>query len=213
MKKRILQALLIMTMILSLFATSAFASPNISLVNGASGADVKTLQTYLMANGFSVTANGEFDSETENAVKQYQASLGLEATGVMEAKTFERLARVEEFIKIAYSKMGVKYVRGGKGPSKFDCSGFVYWTMNQAGIKQGYMNSAAWQKCKTYQKIKNFNSLMRGDVISFKGHVAIYLGNGQMINASSSNKSVAIAKNIQRSSYWKKNFVAGYRIF
>ncbi len=232
MKKKILSALLILTMVLSVFLTTAFAAktetpeptptpsstapvePTLPLQLGVKGEIVKTLQTYLIANGYTLTVSGEYDTATEAAVKLYQAAVGYEVTGITDTKTFERLANVENFLAIAQSKLGIRYVRGGKGPIKFDCSGFVYWTMNQAGIKQGYMNSRAWQKCKTYTRVKKITELLRGDVISFKGHVAIYLGNGQMIDASSSNRKVVIRTNsILKSSYWKRNFVRGFRLY
>lgn len=123
-------------------------------------------------------------------------------------------ANVETFIAIAKSKLGSKYVRAGKGPNTFDCSGFVYWCLNQAGVKQGYMTSSAWQKTTKYQRITSMNALERGDIVSFKGHVGIYLGDGKMIDASSSEGKVRITSStIQNSSYWKRNFVAGFRVF
>ena len=120
---------------------------------------------------------------------------------------------METFISVAKSKMGSKYVRGGKGPNTFDCSGFVYWCLNQAGVSQSYMTSASWQKTTKYQRISSMSSLKRGDVISYKGHVGIYLGDGQMIDASSSEGKIRICSNIQSSSYWTRNFVCGFRIF
>ena len=105
-------------------------------------------------------------------------------------------------------------MRAGKGPNTFDCSGFVYWCLNQAGVTQGYMTSASWQKTTKYQRISDMNKLEAGDIVSFKGHVGIYLGGGKMIDASSSEGKVRITGSaIQNSSYWKRNFVAGFRVF
>jgi peptidoglycan hydrolase-like protein with peptidoglycan-binding domain len=120
-------------------------------------------------------------------------------------------ANVETFISIAESKLGSRYVRGGKGPNTFDCSGFVYWCLNQAGVKQGYMTSASWQKTTRYQRIGSMSDIRRGDVISFRGHVGIALGDGKMIDASSSQGQIRITN--LSSSYWQRNFVCAYRIF
>src|ERR1700722_16041594 len=50
--------------------------------NGSSGTDVTALQTALAAKGFSAgTPDGVFGTGTENAVKAFQASLGLSADG------------------------------------------------------------------------------------------------------------------------------------
>jgi peptidoglycan DL-endopeptidase CwlO len=121
---------------------------------------------------------------------------------------------VSQFIAVAKTKLGSRYVSGGKGPNVFDCSGFVYWCLNHAGVTQSYMTSAMWQKCGKYQKISNMGDLQAGDVISYKGHVAIYIGNGQQIDASSSNGHIRITTgSIFNSSYWKSHFVCGFRIF
>jgi peptidoglycan hydrolase-like protein with peptidoglycan-binding domain len=120
-------------------------------------------------------------------------------------------ANVETFISVAESKLGSRYVRGGKGPTTFDCSGFVYWCLNQAGVKQGYMTSASWQKTTRYQRIGSMSEIRRGDVISFRGHVGIALGDGKMIDASSGQGKVRITN--LSTSYWQRNFVCAYRIF
>lgn len=132
---------------------------------------------------------------------------GNEATGSADS------AGVERFIAIAEQQLGKPYVLGGKGSDVFDCSGFVYYCLNQAGVNQGYMTSATWQGCTKYPIVSNMNDLQRGDVISFKGHVGIYLGGGRMIDASSTQGKIRICDNIQSSSYWTSHFVKGLRIF
>lgn len=115
------------------------------------------------------------------------------------------------FVSIAKSKLGAKYVYGAKGPSTFDCSGFVYWVLKQAGVRQSYMTSASWNVTGRYQKITSMSSIKKGDVITFRGHVGIALGNNQMIDASSSQGKVRITN--LSSSYWTRNFVNAFRIF
>ncbi len=181
---------------------------------GSVGANVEMLQEYLIANGCTLMVTGEFDAYTESAVKLYQAAVGYEVTGIVDERTFERLADIENFLAIASSKLGCKYVSGGKGPNRFDCSGFVYWVMNESGVEQAYMNSRAWPRCRTYTKIKRMEDLLRGDILCFKGHMAIYLGQGIMINASGSNGKVVIREgSILESRYWRKVFVCGFRVF
>ncbi len=221
---------MILTMAFALFNPTAYAAtmrPVISepgdgwteesfdpLQRGSVGENVKTLQKHLIANGYSLMINGEFDVYTELAVKCYQAAAGYDITGVADERTFARLGKVENFLAIADSRLGYRYVRGGKGPNKFDCSGFVYWVLNRSGIEQAYMNSRAWPRSKTYTKIKKMEDLIRGDILCFRGHMAIYLGEGQMINASGSNGKVVIREgSIFESSYWRKVFVCGFRVF
>ncbi len=129
-------------------------------------------------------------------------------------------SKVEKFISVAKSKLGCPYVRGAKGPNRFDCSGFVYWCLNQAGVKQSYMTSISWRSCSKYKRITSMSSLKRGDVLVFKGktnstgHVGIYLGSGKMIDASSGAGKVRITdSNILNSTYWKEHFLMAYRIW
>ena len=121
-------------------------------------------------------------------------------------------SKVEQFIEVAKSKLGCKYVLGAKGPEQFDCSGFVYWCLNQVGVKQGYMTSKGWKATTKYPIVSKMSDLQRGDIISYEGHVGIYLGNNQMIDASSAEGKVRIT-NIYSVSYWKKHFIKGVRVF
>lgn len=122
-------------------------------------------------------------------------------------------SKVEKMISAAESKLGSKYVFASKGPSTFDCSGFVYYCLNQAGANQSYMTSSAWAGSSKYPKITNTSNLQRGDILVFKGHVGIYMGNGKMIDASSSKGKVVTRTGIWSSSYWNRNFICGFRVF
>ncbi|MBQ6003750.1 MAG: peptidoglycan-binding protein [Clostridia bacterium] len=118
---------------------------------------------------------------------------------------------VSALIKAAESRMGCPYVRGAKGPSKFDCSGFVYWCLNNAGVKQGYMTSFGWRSCSKYQRINSRKSVKAGDILVFKGHVAIAISNDMMIDASSSKGK--IVKRTSYGTYWDTRWICAYRIF
>ena len=41
---------------------------------------------------------------------------------------------------------------GAKGSNSFDCSGFVYYCLNRAGVNQGYMTSEAWSQSTKYRR-------------------------------------------------------------
>jgi cell wall-associated NlpC family hydrolase len=102
-------------------------------------------------------------------------------------------------------------VRTAKGPSSFDCSGFVYWCLNQVGVNQGYMTSSSWSGCTKYTRIGSMADAQRGDIIVYSGHVAIYAGNGVVIDASSSNGGVV--RRASTSPWFSRNFICAYRIF
>ncbi len=113
---------------------------------------------------------------------------------------------MEAFVSAALAQEGKKYVLGGKGPDTFDCSGLVYYALNQSGNSIGYMTSGGWAK-SGYATI-GYNDLQRGDVICVSGHVAIYLGDGMMVDGSSSNGKVVVR---QIGSWIKNNFICGKR--
>lgn len=91
--------------------------------------------------------------------------------------------------KTALSKLGSRYWWGKTGPSYFDCSGFVYWTYNNAGYKIPRLTA------KEYAKYgRSVSSPIPGDIITFKfgsqvSHVGIYIGNNQFIHASGKGSS------------------------
>ncbi len=115
---------------------------------------------------------------------------------------------------IGYAKayLGYPYDRGGKGPTSFDCSGFVYWCLKNNGVSLKYMTSSAWANANL-PTVTSFSKLEPGDILCYKGHVGIYMGGGQMIDASSSNGKVRIASNISKSSYWSRNFICAKRVY
>ena len=121
------------------------------------------------------------------------------------------MGSVDRFISAAQSKIGCRYSKGGKGPDKFDCSGFVYWCLRQAGMNQKYLTSSGWRSVSGYTKVTSLSSLQRGDIIVFRGHVGIAMGDGTMIDASSGNSRV-----IHRScmgDWSRRNFICAWRIF
>ena len=95
---------------------------------------------------------------------------------------------VAKFLAAAKSRLGTPYVWGGAGPTQFDCSGLVQWSMAQAGI---VMPRVAADQARTGPLLR-LSDLRPGDLLfyhtdptapSYISHVAIYIGNGQMIQA------------------------------
>ena len=112
-------------------------------------------------------------------------------------------------ISVASSKIGCPYVWGSKGPNSFDCSGFVYWCLNQSGVGISYMSSAGWRSPGRFKRV-SYGELQAGDIIVVSGHVGIATGGGGVIDASSSNGRVV---NRSLNGWWASHFIAGWRIF
>lgn len=117
---------------------------------------------------------------------------------------------VQALLDVAASKVGSKYVWGAKGPNSFDCSGFVYWSLNQIGVRQSYLTSSGWRTIGKYKKITNYDDIQPGDIVIEKGHMGIAAENGKVIDASSGNGKVVYR---QRTKWWRDNFIVAWRIF
>jgi len=217
--------------------TSSDAQPN-GLTLGEQGDTVTRIQQLLNKYGYLTSSNvtGYYGEITEKAVKSFQSNNGLNADGSVGQLTMNKLtgsnakkagssgasgnssksgtvtggSGVSGLLSIARSKLGSSYVWGSKGPNSFDCSGFVYWCLNQSGVRQSYLTSSGWRNVGKYTKISSFGSLQAGDIIVVSGHVGIVAGGGSVIDASSSNGRV-----VERSlsSWWRNNFICGWRIF
>ena len=124
--------------------------------------------------------------------------------------------KANEVIAYAKTLLGKPYVWGAQGPNSFDCSGFTYYVFkNKAGIILP-RTSSAQSKYGTYV---SRNNLRAGDLVFFDtnganngqvSHVGLYIGNGQMIHASYSQKKIVIDN--FNSSYFKRTFVNGRRV-
>jgi peptidoglycan DL-endopeptidase CwlO len=97
-------------------------------------------------------------------------------------------AQVVAFLKAAESRLGMPYVWGGAGPTEFDCSGLVQWSMAQAGI---VMPRVAADQALSGPRVA-VSQLQPGDLLFYHtdptapdyiSHVAIYLGDGVMLQA------------------------------
>lgn len=124
--------------------------------------------------------------------------------------------RIDTFIKVAKSKIGCEYVLGDKGPNTFDCSGFVYYCLKQAGVSVSRMDASGFSKVSKWKNITSISDLQKGDLVFFcsekssrVSHVGIYIGGGEMIDASSSEGKV-VRRSVS-TNYWKKYFVNGRR--
>ena len=120
------------------------------------------------------------------------------------------IAQARQFI-------GLKYIWGGTSSYGFDCSGFMFRLYQSQGIYIPRNSTSQSQEGLAIGK----QNLLPGDLLFFstengKGyihHVGMYIGNGIMIHAPSSNseiKETRIDDNPYREEYWGARRYADY---
>ena len=101
------------------------------------------------------------------------------------------------FLRAAESRVGMPYVWGAAGPTAFDCSGLVQWSLAQAGVA---MPRVAADQARTGPAVP-VSQLEPGDLLFYHtdptapgyiSHVAIYLGKGLMIQAPQPGMDVQV---------------------
>lgn len=81
-------------------------------------------------------------------------------------------------VQAALGQLGTPYVWGGTTPAGFDCSGLVQWAYRQAGVE---LPRTAEEQAVGQQV--SADELQPGDLAVWDGHVAMYTGDGMMVEA------------------------------
>ncbi|WP_019926011.1 C40 family peptidase [Nocardia sp. BMG111209] len=106
----------------------------------------------------------------------------------------------KKFLDTALKQAGDPYVYGAEGPNAFDCSGLVQYSAQQAGIKN-MPRTASEQYYATRNHPVSPADLQPGDLIfpdaqfneaGGPGHVMIYVGNGQVVEAPHTGDHVKV---------------------
>ena len=150
-------------------------------VHGAHGAAVEPLMSQVSAG-----------------VTRSQVSAAGVAAGTVD-HTSATLSQAEDltFLQAALSRQGMPYVWGAAGPSSFDCSGLVQWSLARAGIR---MPRVAADQARTGPAVP-VSQLQAGDLLFYHtdptdpgyiSHVAIYIGHGEMLQAPQPGENVEV---------------------
>ena len=194
------------------------ATVNATSLNVRSGASTSYSVITKLPKGTVVdviesASNGWKKIKTSNGTTGWVSGQYL-TTGVVEQPSTPSTNKVQAVVDLAHKQIGKPYVWGAEGPNSFDCSGLTYYVYkNAAGITLPRNSRSQYGAGKAVSK----SNLQPGYLIcsSTYGtgnitHVAIYVGDGQMIHAPRSGKNVE--KVSMNTSYWNKAYVGARRI-
>jgi len=127
------------------------------------------------------------------AQQQDQSStvVGISATSPGNDTVVAPPSQYQGVVAIAMQELGTPYVWGGAAPGGFDCSGLVMWAYAQVGVSLPHSSYAQWN----YGVPVSVDQLEPGDLVFFDGlgHVGMYIGGGQFIEAPHTGAFVQIS--------------------
>lgn len=112
--------------------------------------------------------------------------------------SFMSASQLTTALQAAAGKLGRPYVWGAEGPDTFDCSGLVQWAFAQAGVRMPRVTHQQWV---TGPQVR-LSQAQPGDLVFWRSdptnpgyisHVAIYWGNGKVLQAPRTGDVVKIS--------------------
>jgi len=120
----------------------------------------------------------------------------------------------QQIVEFALGFVGHKYIRGGKDPSGFDCSGLVYYVYHSFGYS---VSRTASTQYSNNGVLINRSELAPGDLVFFSNnglksvtHVGIYIGDDEFVHASRPGIGVVISR--LDSSYYTTGWYGAKRV-
>ena len=176
---------------------------------------------YTLVNGETVAINDFKDdiytivdeSGNEFKVSEKYIELRKSREKVSRGNVSRRAASVTKVIEAAYNALGKPYVSGDTVKRGYDCSGLTYSIyLNVLGMK---LNRSSSDQAKNGVEV-NKADLIPGDLVFFRttgkgiGHVGLYIGENNMIHASSGRKKVMISSLDE--DYYRTRYITARRI-
>lgn len=181
--------------------------------NGWSKVKVNNVEGYistsLLSNTKQQTSRGQSTSRRTSSTKSTTNKTSQTAT--TQATNVPSSGNGSSIVATAKKYLGYKYTYGGSSPSTgFDCSGFTSYVFRQHGKS---LNRTAAGQYSNGVAVSRAN-LQPGDLVMFGksgiNHVAIYIGGGQIIHASTPSTGVRIDS--LSTGYYNNNYVGARRV-
>ena len=123
------------------------------------------------------------NKEEESSKKSYDNSPGNSSKG-------------QEIANYALQFVGNPYVPGGTSLTEgCDCSGFTQAVYSHFGISLPRNSSSQ----SAVGRSVSYDSVQPGDILYYGGHVGIYIGNGQIVHASTQQTGIKVSNALYRS--------------
>ena len=118
----------------------------------------------------------------------------------------------DRIISRARAMIGMPYVRGGRNPGGFDCSGLVQWAYKNEGIS---LPRTAREQSQVGTRITDVESMRAGDIVAFRHprrgyHTGIYVGDGKFIHSPHRRDRVKISS--LSDPYFRTTFLGARRV-
>ena len=178
--------------------------------NGWSKVKVNAVEGYisssLLSNTKQETSRSQTTSRKTSSTKANTSKKTTTATTNVPAS-----GNGSAIVATAKQYLGYKYVYGGSSPSTgFDCSGFTSYVFKQHGISLSRTAAGQYGNGVAVSR----SNLQPGDLVMFGKssitHVAIYIGGGQIIHASTPSTGVRIDS--LSTGYYNNNYYGARRI-
>jgi cell wall-associated NlpC family hydrolase len=147
-------------------------------------------------------------AQADRAPAAPSAKASSSAPAVSAGSVVANSAAAQTAVDTALAQVGKPYVWAAAGPNSFDCSGLTQFAYRAAGVSLPHSSSGQSGIGAAVSKA----DLQPGDLVFFYSpvsHVAMYIGNGQIVHASTAGEPVKVASLDSLGSYNSARRVAG----
>ena len=149
--------------------------------------ELTTLDQETIDNSFSV---GETKEEEAERIAAEEAAKKAAEEARIAAEREALRAKGQSVVNYATQFIGNPYVWGGTSLTNgTDCSGFVKSVYAHFGVYMPRTSTAM----RSVGRAVSYSEMLPGDIICYSGHVGIYAGNGQIVNAIDSAHGIGMS--------------------